>query len=322
MTLSSLAAQQHHAFTAAQARACGHTTRTIADAVRTRAWISLQKGVYVERAIWAGLDQKGQHACRLHARLLRKGHTWAAARRSATVVHELPYLGRPPERPQLLRDRADSKSQSHDRHERVGFLPPEDTVVVDGFVTTTLSRTWLETAESEDFRNAVVVGDGVLRRGVAQDELIARAATDTARMAAQFLNPLAESALESISRVGVLRLGLPIPQLQIKVIFEGEELARVDAIWEEFNTIGQSDGAFKYKKDPQRVLYDKWQDGRLESIGFEVVRWGWDDAWRQERLRGPLLRGFERGSKQQLAPGVRLVQATLEESLGLWRRAA
>ena len=321
MKLALLAAEQHHAFTAAQARACGHTSRTIHDAAARKEWLELQRGVYVERAVWLALDREGQHRCRLHARLLRKSAAWAGARRSAATVHDLPFIGYPPERVQLLRDRGDTRSQSHDRHERVGLLPAADIEVVDGLPVTVMARTWADIAASEDFRNAVVLADGALRRGVRREELMARAESDSARRAAVFADPLAESALESISRVGVLYLGMPIPKLQIKVIFEGAELARVDGFWEQFNTVGQADGALKYK-DSKRVMYDKWQDERLESVGLEVVRWGWDDAWRWENLRGRLQRAFDRGSRQTIVPGVRFVPATLQESLGLGRRVA
>ena len=69
-------------------------------------------------------------------------------------------------------------------------------------------------------------------------------------------------------------------------------------------------------------MRDKWQDEQLESVGFEVVRWGWDHAWRPVRLRGPLSRAFERGRRQRVDPGVKLVQATVEESTRVYRPAA
>ena len=194
-------------------------------------------------------------------------------------------------------------------------------MVIDGLRTTTLARTWADIAVEEEFRTTVVLADAVLRKGVPRHELSARARTQVARDAAAFAEPLAESALESISRVGFLSLGVPIPRPQIKVLYGGEVIARVDNLWEEFHTIGQADGALKYK-DSARVIRDKRQDEQLESVGFEVVRWGWDQAWRPQLLRGPLARGFERGSRQRIDSGVTLVQATLEESLRVWRRAA
>ena len=319
MELQEHAATQHHAFTAAQARSCGHTWRTIAQAVEGKVWLEIIRGVFVEKAIWDSLDREDQHRCRVHGRLLVKKQQWAAARRSAAVMHGLPIIGFPPERPQLVRDRGASRSHSHDRHERVAALPEADVVMTDGVRTTVLQRTWGDVANEEVFRNAVVLADAVLRKGVRREELLARADCSTARQAAMFAEPLAESALESISRVAFLTLGVPIPRLQIKVLYAGEEIARVDNLWDQFNMIGQADGALKYK-DSARVMRDKWQDERLESVGFEVVRWGWDDAWTPELLRGQLKRGFERGSRQRIDPGVRLVQATLKESLRVWRR--
>jgi len=194
-------------------------------------------------------------------------------------------------------------------------------VCVDGIDTTSLLRTWTDYSADEPFRNAVVVADALLRRGIRREDLVAASPTSVALDAARFADPLAESALESISRVACRTLEIAVPQLQIKVMYAGEEIARVDGLWEDVNTIGQADGALKYK-DSSRVMKDKWQDERLESVGFEVVRWGWDDAWTPVRLKGPLRRAFERGRSKRLDPGVRLVQATLAESLQVWRRAA
>lgn len=319
--LLELAATQHHAFTTAQAEAHGHTWRTIAGEIAAGRWLELGKGILVVRAAWEQLDREGQHLCRLSGRMLRKQVGWAAARRSAAVVHGLPFLGFPPDRPQLVRDRGASRSRAHDRHERILVLPEGDLQVVDGVPTTTLVRTWSDLAAEEPFRNAVVVADAVLRRGVSKEELLARATTSSAVEAAEFADPLAESALESISRVACRVLLLPIPRLQVKVLYAGEVVARVDHLWEELNTIGQADGALKYK-DSSRVMKDKWQDEKLESLGFEVPRWGWDDAFRPELLRGTLTRAFARGRDKRIDPGVRLVQATLAESLHAWRTAA
>lgn len=321
MDLREFAASQHHAFTAAQARSCGETWRTIARALESNVWLEIMRGVFVERAVWETLDQEDQHRCRLHGRLLAKRNPWAAARRSGAVMHDLPLIGFPPERPQLVRDRAGGRSRGHDRHERIADLPDEDVVVIDGVRTTALARTWAEIAAEEAFRNAVVLADAVLRKGITRDELFAKAKGAVARRAAEFAEPLAESALESISRVAFLTIGVPIPRPQIRVLYAGEEIARVDNLWDEYNTIGQADGALKYK-DSARVLRDKRQDERLESVGFEVVRWGWDQAWRPALLSGPLRRGFERGSRQRIDPGVTLVQATLEETLRRWDQAA
>jgi hypothetical protein len=321
MDLLERAATQHHAFTTAQAKAAGYTWRTIAAEIAAGQWLDLGKGVMVAHAAWEGLDRDGQHLCRVSGRLLRKQLGWAAARRSSAIVHGLPLLGFPPERPQLVRDPGSSRSSGHSRHERILPVPAEDLAVIDGIPTTTLLRTWSDLAAEEPFRNAVVVGDAVLRRGVAREELLARASGPSALEAARFADPLAESALESISRVACRVLQLPIPRLQIKVLYAGEEVARVDSLWEDLHTIGQADGALKYK-DSSRVMKDKWQDEKLESLGFEVARWGWDDAFRPQLLRGTLTRAFARGRDKRIDPGVRLVQATLAESLRVWRTAA
>ncbi|MDX6265773.1 MAG: hypothetical protein QOD70_513 [Frankiales bacterium] len=325
MDLCEVAATQHHAFTTPQAKACGHTWRTVVAEVSSGRWLELGRGVFVERAVWDGLDREDQHRCRLHGRLLAmRSSSWSAARRSAAVMHKLPFIGFPPERPQLVRDAGGKKTHGHDRHERIADVPSDDLVEVDSVQATSVLRTFLDIAAEEPFRNAVVVADAALRRGVKQEDLIAGAralGSDVALEAATFAEALAESALESISRVAYRVLQVPLPRPQVKVLYAGEVIARVDNLWDEFNTIGQADGALKYK-DSARVMRDKWQDERLESVGFEVVRWGWQDAWQPVLLRGPLKRAFARGRDKTIDPGVRLVQATLAETLATWKRVA
>jgi hypothetical protein len=124
-----------------------------------------------------------------------------------------------------------------------------------------------------------------------------------------------ETALESLSWAACHTLGLEMPEPQVQVFLGSRLIARVDGLWRTRNTIGQADGLYKYN-DRLGVIKDKKQDEELEDLGFEVARWGWDEAYRPEGvLDDRLRRAFERGSRQQLDPRVRLVATTLEQSL-------
>jgi hypothetical protein len=313
-------------FTSAQAREQGWTWRDISRRRSAETLHELATGVFIHELEWNVLSAKHQHLALVRARILSKRRAWHAARRSAALAHGLPLIGtRPPALAQLLRDPGGGKSQGHSRHERIAELPESECVVVNGLPTTSLALTVIHMAREEAFRNAVVAADGALRRGMTKEQLLTMARKHgsqpgglTALAVAQFADGLAESALESISRVACVLVGLPVPELQIKVMYAGECVARVDGLWREFNVIGQADGALKYQeKGADRVLADKWQDEKLESLGFEVARWGWDTAWRPTSLGVVLRRAFERGARQRIDPGVTLVQATLEECLAV-----
>lgn len=237
-------------------------------------------------------------------------------------MHDLPLIGPPPRQAQLQRDPGSSAPQARSRHERIATVAADELEVVDGISVSTVARALVDFARAETLRAAVVAADAALRRGLARSDLLEVASRCAAwpnglqgLWVARFADGLAESALESMSRVACHELGLPAPELQIEV-FHGEQLvARVDHLWRATNTIGQSDGAVKYDSRAD-VLRDKHQDEQLESLGFEVVRWGWDQAYRPRGvLDARLERGFVRGARQQIDPRVRLVTATIAQNL-------
>jgi very-short-patch-repair endonuclease len=54
-------------------------------------------------------------------------------------------------------------------------------------------------------------------------------------------------------------------------------VARVDFLFDGC-VIGEADGRGKYT-GPQDLWAEKRREDALRALGFEVVRWGWDDMW-------------------------------------------
>lgn len=320
--LHALALQQHGCFTWAQAADLGWTTAAAHVARRTGAWLRHSRGVHVLRDLWEGYDERQRHLCLAHGRVLARAPGWHAARRTAAVVHDLPLLGRYPTVPQLVSAPATQRARASSRHERLATLPADDSVVVDGLAVTSLARTVVDVAREETFRSAVVVADGALRAGATSEQLGAvldrcrewpgaRRAQD----AIAFADGLAESALESISRVACHEVGLPAPELQVEVWLDGVRLARLDFLWRGTRTAGLADGALKYATR-EDVIAEKRQVERLEDLGLEVVRWGWDLAYRPQGLFAERLRrGMARGARQDLDPRLRFVRTTVAGNL-------
>ena len=318
-----LAAQQRGAFTWADARELGWTSSAADIARRAGLWNRLYRGVYVHQSDWDRFDAKHRHHCLAQARLLALGRGWCAARRSSALIQGLPLLGLAmPQRPQLVSAPKTASLRANNRHERYAALPAADTAMCGGTRVTAPARTVVDLAGTETFRSAVVVADAVLRAGTTREELAAVAARCaswprglSAQRVLAFADGLAESPLESISRVAAHELDLPAPELQIEVWVGLERIVRADFLWRSFNTIGLADGAVKYNSR-EDVMAEKWQIERLEDFGFEVVRWGWDHAYRPAGvLDVKLRRGFLRGGRQQLDPRVRLVATTVEANL-------
>ena len=115
-----------------------------------------------------------------------------------------------------------------------------------------------------------------------------------------FADPRAESVGESISRVRILRDGLPKPDLQVEIIgVFGEVIARVDFYWPEFRTVGEFDGMVKYGrllKEGQKVedvlVDEKLREDALR--GNEVARWVWQDCWQRNVIGHRVRAAFAR----------------------------
>jgi hypothetical protein len=309
-------------FDTADVYRAGGSNRDLVRMVDAKAWHRLGRGSFVSAAVWAIANERARHRMAVAARLRGKDARWAAARRSAAVFHDLPLLGQVPAVPQLLRDPDGNRSKGKNRHERIATFTEAEREEIDGVAVSNLARTVNDLARQEAFRNGLIAADGALRRGMGQDELLAMAKAHkdwpggwNAIMVARLANGLHETALESLSWAACHTLGLEMPEPQIQVFLGSRLIARVDGLWRARNTIGQADGLYKYN-DRLGVIKDKKQDEELEDLGFEVARWGWDQAYRPEGvLDERLRRAFERGSRQQVDPRVRLVATTLEESL-------
>lgn len=109
----------------------------------------------------------------------------------------------------------------------------------------------------------------------------------------------AESALESISRLAIRLLRLPVPLLQPLVRDDsGIAVARLDFYWDGFGVFGEGDGRAKYL-DAVDLWTEKQRGDDLGRLGLVAARWGWDDAWRDphrinDRVRAAFVRGAAR----------------------------
>jgi hypothetical protein len=311
--LALTASGQGLVFTLPDARTCGWTRAEIDAERRSGRWHRVTRGAYVEAVVWARLDAPARHLCLAQARLLLLGPGWLVARRSAAIAYGLPLIGKHPEKAQLVRHPTTRKARATTRHERLATVTPEDIAWLDGLPVTSLARTVVDIARAEVLRSGVVVADAALRRGLLPAELAAAAA----RMAgwrggrravevAAFASGLSESALESVSRVLFHEQAVPRPEQQVEIWVDGRFEARVDFLWREQNVVGEADGRAKYAS-VESLYAEKRREERLRDLGFEVVRWGWDEAWRRDpELVASVHRSLARGTRNTLVAGVQL----------------
>lgn len=306
---------QRFPFTRKAALDAGWTPVEIAARIRSGRWRRLVRGCYVLREVWDQLAGDDRHLCLVAGRLLQLKPEWHVAQGSAVLLHCLPHLGKAPAKPQLVCPPSSLLSKATSPHERLAALPRQDRAVVRGLRVTSLARTAVDRARSRPLREGVVIADGVLARGVARDELqevLARCERwPGARRAAEVValaDGRSESVLESISRAGFHQAGLPAPEPQVEVWVDQDFVARVDFLWEGAHTIGEADGRTKYASVDD-LLAEKRRELQLRELGFEVVRWDWDDAFRHGTLLAEKTRrALARGARLTIDPAVRFVR--------------
>ena len=312
--LRDAAARRGGFFTVDDALGVGVSEHQVRQSITDKTWRRLSPGVLVPEPWYAALSPEQAHLVDLRVRLHVLDDGWCAARRSAAVLHGLPLLGVPIRVPQLVRDRPRPSTRGSSRHERFNTLPHDERTQVAGLAVTTVARTVVDLARSESFAAGLVVADGALRAGTSLEEMLQVAQRCRTWPRAPRVRPVlssadgrSESALESLSRAGFLRAGLPVPELQVEIWFRGEHVARTDFLWRDQLVIGEGDGRAKYTKVDD-LYREKRREERLRDLGFEVVRWDWAAALHPERgLLEALDRAFTRGRLNRLVPGVTLV---------------
>jgi hypothetical protein len=228
---------------------------------------------------------------------------------SAAVLHQLPIWNNQLGKVHLTRDQSGGGKVRRYVHLHVAPLADIDVCEMDGLRVTTLARTVLDLLRTLNMERSVPIGDAALRLGLTLEELaevagrcIGWPGTPQARRAMSFLDARSESAGESYSRVILDRTGIPTPIPQYEVWRHGALVGRADFCWEEFRTLGEFDGKQKYGRllkpgqtAADAVFEEKRREDSLRDLGWQIVRWIWEDLYHPEELRHRLERAFERG---------------------------
>lgn len=151
---------------------------------------------------------------------------------------------------------------------------------------------------------AIAVGDSALHQELCTmddlqnelDLLAKMTGAERARLVVSELNGLAESVLESRSRIELLDRGLPMPELQVDIYDSwGRWLGRVDFYWREHRAVGEADGESKYAGESGIAVLRK-EKSRSDSIveaGNRMIHWGWSDVDQADGLAARVRRLME-----------------------------
>ncbi len=222
-----------------------------------------------------------RHALDVRAALAAAGGDAVASGPSSAALHGIDMFGPVPTMPIVVRP---SFLNGHGRlsrttRARVARLPDSHLTLVGGWRATTLARSLVDIARWRDEKVVVVAGDSALRAGMDPVDLD-RALADCARSPGirrarrnlPFCDARAESPLESLTRLALMRGGFAVPDLQYQI-----GPYRVDFCWPAQRIVLEVDGKLKYQ-DQDDLFAEKRREDWIRREGYTFHRAVWDDV--------------------------------------------
>jgi predicted transcriptional regulator of viral defense system len=303
--LRGLAASQGGVFTRRQAKDCGCSERELKTRTGARGdWVVVRRGVYVERALWAGMDENTRYQMVIRAALLVAMTPAVASHSSAAVLLGIPMLPRWRRLVHVTRHGVTgSRTEGGVKHHLAAYQD-SDLATAHDLQVTGLARTAVDIGREFGFDDGVVAADAALRLGASTVDLeavltrmVSWPYITRARAAAAAADGGAESVGETFTRLLILELGLGTPETQFVVTRPGRS-ARVDLRLRRH--LIEFDGKVKYLGRERNGFADRpveeivWEEKRREDWlrnvdgGYGMSRVIWSDLWGQERERTKL----------------------------------
>jgi hypothetical protein len=278
-----LASRQGFVLTHDQARNSALTNAEIRRAVRRREWTAPRRNALCVlppmttdgRPLGTSAEIRAAAAALVRPEL-------TVSHESAAAMSGLPLLASP-HRPRLTI--VGNGGGERDILVHSARLSDDERALWFGVPITVVARTVIDIARNAGVRAGLVAADAALAEAlVSIDELgtaVERAArwpgVRRARRVLDLASPLAESPLESLTRLLVAEAGLPVPHLQVWVR-TAHRRYRVDGLWPDRGVIFEADGLLKYAT-PADLHREKLRQEELERAGYRVVRVTWEDVW-------------------------------------------
>lgn len=279
--------------------------------LRSGELVRIRRGAYVLSDA-AASEPREVHRQLVEATLRQSSGEAVVSHLSAAVLHGLPVWDDQLSLVHVTRNRSSGGKRRRYVHLHPGRLTPEEVVEVAGIPVTSVARTVVDLGRTLSFPRSVPIADAALHAGLPLAELQAAVEESAglqgigaARRMSDFSDGRSESVGESTSRVVLHFAGIPKPDLQFDVFDKsGGLVGRTDFCWPEHRTLGEFDGRIKYGRllkpgqSASDVVYaEKLREDRLRDLGWQVVRWRWDELGRPEVVVRRLERAFVRGNR-------------------------
>jgi hypothetical protein len=283
----------------------GRDDRALRRAAERGELVRVAPGTYVLAAAWTAASPEQQHAVVVSATLARTTSDIVVSHRSALAVHGFPVSSPMPSRVHVV-DRARSTTKTTSLMVRHSAALADDEISdVGGLRVVRPVRAASDVARLESLRSSVVALDHGLRLGAfdhdalhAAVERAPRVGRRRALIALDLADALAESPGESLSRVVMVEIGVPLPVLQKEFWDRRGFIGRVDFWWPHLGVVGEFDGLTKYLELARRSgrsldrvkIDEKKREDRIRALpgvhGF--ARWDWATANDPRRLAAVL----------------------------------
>ncbi|MFF2370610.1 type IV toxin-antitoxin system AbiEi family antitoxin domain-containing protein [Agromyces sp. NPDC058110] len=229
---------------------------------------------------------------------------------SACALMGLPIIGPWPERVFVM----SSDRHGHSRPGLTAVAKSRDFTVSTalGYSVTSVEFTLVQLARRASLAAALTATDAALRVGRGADappplttvsrlraeheRLLPYPGSRRAEAVLSRTTPLADTPLETASRLVIEELGFPPPELQHRLWLPNlERSAFLDFHWEEYGVGAEADGQGKYlgergaRASAAVVIAEKEREDELRLVLRGFARWDWSEMWGRrvlgERLR-------------------------------------
>lgn len=267
--------------------------RELIDAGTTRAGLRhhVRRGTQFTplRGVYAQQSAQTDPLVTLRAALRAIGPA-AAYGASAALLHGI-ALVRQPTRPQVTLLDTTGAWPRHGVRLRTCNLAAGELVVVDGLVTASVPRCLVDLLREADRVTAIWACEDAIRKRLVTidvlDQSLANAAHQRgivrARTFRRLLEPRSESPLETAIRLAILDSDLPPPLIQHEIrTDDGHLVAVLDMAYDDVRLGIEGDGRAVHAT-PEAVYRDRRRANALLLLGWQELRFTWDDATRSRR---------------------------------------
>ncbi|MFJ4030198.1 hypothetical protein ACIPWF_21685 [Paenarthrobacter sp. NPDC089989] len=287
----------------------GFNSRKIAALVRGGELVGLRRGCYIRGTVWSAqkpwVQSRQLIAAHAHGTLSTSGGGLVYSHTSAARLHRL-FLWNVDDRIHITQKTPPSPvSHGKDVVPHTRALKQGEIGLVDGLPCTSLVRTLVDCCRMLDYRQALILMDHALRKGVDRNELwdmchalAGQNGVHTLRRALKYADPRSESPGETLTRELIVRLRIELPDLQVKVrTNEGNH--RIDLAWPEKLVAVEFDGKIKYfdfAPTDEVIFRERQREKALIEQGWTFIRLTWRDLFREQELKARIVTALRKSA--------------------------